>query len=173
MVIEYIAALAAAFCFAGVGLILRKLSRGRLGKWTVPVMAASGMMLVSVYLEYDWFSRVSKKLPQGVVVVFQNTESMALRPWTYIWPITTSFIAADTRSVGYAIEDANLITVTLYNFSKRQDTRPAQAILDCKERLQVLLTDDVQSEGEIIWEKLTWLKTPADDPLLKTLCNLK
>ena len=48
-------------------------------KWLISVSAGVGLIGTTVWLEYDWFNRVSAALPPGFVVVHAEATSTPMR----------------------------------------------------------------------------------------------
>ncbi len=93
MLFEFIAVVFAGVGLAGIAVGLRKLSRGRLPKWIVPAVAGLGMIGTSVSLEYSWFESTISQMPEGTSVVDRVETQVFYKPWTYIWPQVSGFLA--------------------------------------------------------------------------------
>jgi len=171
MAFELIASIVAAVALAGVALILRKMLPGVMPKWSVPVAAGLGLVGFTVWSEYDWFARVSAELPEGVEVVLAQTEAQPLRPWTYLAPITTRFVAMDLRALARHPERPDLVMAKLYNFGRWQPVKDALMILDCGARRQVLVTEGVSvtSDGTLVGAE--WQVVGAEDGFQQAACR--
>jgi hypothetical protein len=171
MTFELIAAFVSAVAMAGVGMILRALSRGRLPKWLVPAMAGLGMIGFAVWAEYDWFPRQVAALPEGVEVVKQEEEAMPLRPWTYVVPVTMRFMAIDMRRVAQHPDNPALRMAPLYNFARWQAIDNAMMIVDCAGGRQVLIVEGVEitAEGEL--RGAEWATAPEGDGIQAAACR--
>jgi hypothetical protein len=171
MAIELIAAIVAAVAMAGIGLMLRKLSRGRLPKWIVPVFAGAGLLGFTVWSEYDWFSRVSGELPAGVVVVSTLSGPTPLRPWSYIAPMTTAFVAMDTGATVAHPDAPSLRLVRLYSFARWQGATEGLMVVDCAGTRQVMVTDAVQVTPDGQMTGGNWVAASAQDPIQQAACG--
>ncbi|MDX1744187.1 MAG: hypothetical protein R3186_11440, partial [Ruegeria sp.] len=99
MFLELIGTIFAGFAFAGVAMLVNKLTGGRLPRWSAPVAAGLGMIGVTIASEYSWYDRTFDPLSDQLVIV-EKIESRALyRPWTYALPFVIRFSAIDPASV--------------------------------------------------------------------------
>lgn len=171
MALELIAAIVAAFAFAGIALALRKLSRGRLPKWIVPAAAGLGLLGFTVWSEYDWFSRVSAELPEGVIVVHAVPEASPLRPWSYLFPMTSAFVAMDTTATIPHPEAAGLRLVRLFSFARWRGVAEGLMIVDCAGGRQVMVTQGiaVTPEGELTGGD--WVTPEDGDGIQQAACE--
>jgi len=170
MAIEIVAAIVAAFALAGIAMMLRKLSRGRLPKWLVPVAAGAGLLAFTVWSEYNWFARVSGELPAGVIVVSAEGQSSPLRPWSFVIPVTTSFVAMDTTATAMHPDSTDLRLVRLFSIVRWQGADEGLMVVDCVGARQVMLTEGivVTPEGELTGGE--WITTGADDAIQVAAC---
>ncbi|MDO9641360.1 MAG: hypothetical protein Q7J44_22775 [Pseudotabrizicola sp.] len=171
MALEFFAALVAAVAFGGVVHLLRRLTGYRLPKWSVTVAAAVGLIGTTIWLEYDWFNRVSAELPEGVQVVWHAEEVMALRPWTLIAPITTRFVAMDTRAIVQHPNNANLRMAKLFNFGRWRSVTDALMVVDCAQRRQVLVTEGVGISDDGVLQGAEWVSAAEGDGFQAAACK--
>lgn len=171
MALELIAAIVAAMGGAGLALLLRKLSGGRLPKWIVTFAAAAGLITVTLVLEYDWYPRTSAKLPEGFVIVETQTSSQALRPWTFVRPLTTSFLAMDRTKLAQHPERAELKVAPLFAFARWRNPQSALMVFDCAGLRRVYVTEGMQigADGQLTGAEWTQLET--EDALQKAACQ--
>lgn len=140
MGLELIAAFIAAIACAGLAMVVRRMTGTRLPKWIVPAAAGAGMIGFAVVMEYGWYGRQAGALPEGVVVVWQDQRPQALRPWTMVFPMTTRFLAMDTRSLAAHPGGADLILAEVYGFARWQGIEQALLVVDCASDRSVRLT---------------------------------
>ncbi len=171
MALEIVAAIVAAFAMAGIALLLRKVTGQRLPRWIVPVFAGAGLLGFTVWSEYDWFSRVSSELPEGVIVVTAEKQSSPLRPWSYLAPMTTAFIAMDTTATIAHPDAPSLRLVRLYSIVRWQGATEGLMIVDCANSRQVLVTESVEvtTEGELTGG--TWISAGSEDRVQSAACR--
>lgn len=171
MALELLAAFVAAIAFAGIGLLLRKLSGGRLPKWLVPAAAGAGMIGFAVVMEYGWFGRQVAALPEGVVVVWEDQRPQALRPWTMAFPMTTRFIAMDTRSLAPHSGKADLILAEIYGFARWQGIEQALLVVDCATDQSVRLTAETKIDDAGVLTGGEWVPIVEGDTSAQVACK--
>ena len=171
MAFEFFAAIVAAVALGGVVHLLRRLTGFRLPKWSVTAAAAVGLIGTTIWLEYDWFNRVSAELPEGVEVVWQAEEVMTLRPWTLIAPITTRFVAMDTRQIVQHPNNADLRMAKLFNFGRWRPVTDALMVFDCAQRRQVLVTEGVEISEDGALQGADWVTAPEGDGFQAAACT--
>lgn len=160
MALELIAAIVAAFAMAGLAMLVRKLTGDRLPKWLMPVAAGLGLIGFTIWSEYDWYDRISGELPPGTTVVWQETQSQPLRPWSFLWPLTTAFVALDGREILVHPARQDLRIVKLVKFARWRNTEGVLMAVDCTAKATVVLTETVMIDeaGTLVgaeWNKAT------------------
>jgi hypothetical protein len=171
MAIELIAAFVSAIAFAGIGMLLRRLSRDRLPKWFVPASAGAGMIGFAVFMEYGWYHRQADALPEGVAVVWQDQRPQALRPWTMVFPMTTRFIAMDTRSLATHPGGADLVLAEIYAFARWQGIEQALLVVDCANNRSVRLTTETRIDDAGVLTGGEWVPVAQDDASAQVACK--
>ncbi|WP_447555343.1 hypothetical protein [Vreelandella sp. EE22] len=166
MIWHLVAAVFAALAAAGVGLILRKLSRGRLPKWIVPVFAGLGMLSYQIHVEYSWFEHKKAQLPASSDVIDSATGTEVWRPWTFFFPMTTRFSVIDRESI-QRDGQTGIVRFMLYHFERHHTDLviPQAYVLNCANRELVPLNGD--SEPDL--EGIRTLRTSSE--LLNTACR--
>ena len=153
---------------AGIGLILRMISRKKLPKWIVPVCAGIGMLSYQIHSEYSWIDHKRSQLPANAEVIETHQDKMLWRPWTYISPLTVGFTVLDTDNIKVSrIEDDQIAEFQLYRF-ERQGTDKVTArphLLNCSNGQLLQLTEERKPELN------TLKQLPLDNPLRTRLCN--
>ncbi|TGD43489.1 hypothetical protein EEB11_08745 [Pseudotabrizicola sediminis] len=170
MAFELLAALIAAVAFGAMVHLLRRVTGSILPRWTVMAAAAAGLIGTTIWLEYDWFNRVSAELPDGVRVVWHAEEVMALRPWTMITPITTRFVAMDTRDIAQHPNNADLRMAKLFNFARWQPMTDALMVFDCAQRRQVLVAEGVAISADGSLQGAEWVSATDGDGFQAAAC---
>jgi hypothetical protein len=171
MALELFAAIIAAVALGGIVHLLRRLTGGRLPKWAVTAAAGVGLIGTTIYLEYDWFNRVSAELPEGVEVVWHAEEVMALRPWTLIAPITTKFVAMDKRQIVQHPNNDALRMAKLFNFARWRPVSDALMVFDCAGQKQILVTEGVTIGEDGILTGAEWATAPGGDQIQAAACT--
>lgn len=148
---------------AGAAMIASRLSGGRLPRWTVPAAAGGAMLAATIASEYAWYPRVSAALPDGIRIVQVGEASAPWRPWTYLRPLTTRFVALDAASVRRNVDDPALRMVDLYLYARWAPVQGVQIAVDCARGRRA---DPARGgEGPAMWRDVG-----PDDPVLRAAC---
>jgi hypothetical protein len=168
---ELIAAIVAAVACGGFVHLLRRMTGERLPRWLVPASAAAGLILFTLWSEYDWFGRVSRGLPEGVEVAWSESEASALRPWTFLVPLTTRFVAVDTREMKRHPAKPELHMATVYSFARWQPPVEGLMVVDCAAGRRVMVTDSVtiSDAGDLVGGE--WIDAGAQDGFRAAVCG--
>lgn len=172
MFLELIATVFAGFAFAGVVMVLNKLTGGRLPRWAAPVAAGAGMIGMTIASEYSWFDRTRESLPDSLSIV-QTVESRAFyRPWTYAVPFVDRFAAIDTVSLrtNDSVPDQRL--VDLYFFGRWAPVSKVPVAVNCADKSRANLADGANfgDDGQLL--NANWIKLAADDPVIEATCGV-
>ncbi|WP_158144613.1 hypothetical protein [Vibrio metschnikovii] len=168
---ELIATFSAGLGAAGIALLLRAITLKKLPNWIIPVFAGAGMLGFQIYSEYTWFNHQRSLLPAGVEVIRTAQESSGWRPWSYLYPQTLRFVAADINNASVNQRYSALVLVDLYFFERRMHARRVPQVVDCEAGARADFSEDLQIPATE--ENLTagWYKLAADDRLLLLLCQ--
>ncbi len=172
MFLELIATVFAGFAFAGVVMVLNKLTGGRLPRWAAPVAAGLGMIGMTIASEYSWFDRTKDSLPDSLAIV-QTVESRAFyRPWTYAVPFVDRFAAIDTISVRTNDSVPEQRLVDLYFFGRWAPVSKVPVAVDCADNSRANLADGAEfgEDGRLL--NASWIKLAADDPIIEATCGV-
>lgn len=150
--------------------INRTLLKGRLPQWLVPVSAGAAMLLATISSEYSWFNRAQSNMPEGFVVAQTVQESQYYRPWTYIKPYVSRFIAVDQGGARTHPSQPDKRIVNLVIYGRWARTARVPVLFDCAGNARADLADGVDfgADGEII--NVVWQKMDVDEPLLQAAC---
>ena len=127
---------------AGIAMTVRLFYK-KLPSWLIPASAGLGMLLFHIINEYTWFDHTKEKLPQGAVVVAQVPETIFWKPWTLVHPQILKFIAADIKNAKANEINPNWMMVDLYFFERMMTTHQLPIVLDCQQKKQALLSDQL------------------------------
>lgn len=167
MIIDLIATISAGGAVAGLVLMLRWLSRGRLPRWLVPAGIGLGMLGFGVWNEYSWYPRTVGAMSDRLAILSAPVESSALRPWTYLAPVTHRFLALDRGTVLQAEDDAGLRRAEILEVARWQPVRRLGMVFDCTNARQALLpAADATPEGAP-----AWLPVSPEDPAQAAVCG--
>ncbi|MBB5721665.1 hypothetical protein FHS72_001277 [Loktanella ponticola] len=163
--------------FAGVAAALfmwavNRVLKGRLPSWLVPVAGGGAMLLATITSEYSWFSRTTATMPGQFVVAEAIENKQVYRPWTYIKPYVSRFVAVDQGSLRIHPDRPDQRLVDLVFYGRWQQIAKVPALFDCAENARADLVDGAEfgADGEIL--NTDWLQMDADAPILTTACNV-
>lgn len=164
-----IAAIVAGVAGAGIGLLLRSLTRKRVPKWIIPVCAGLGMLSYTIHYEYTWFEAKQARLPEGTVVVSSEEGEMLWRPWTMMYPMPLSYTVLDQANA--QIQDTSqgrIARFVLYRFDKQHLMSVVASHsyqLICTEKAMFRLNEAGQAKVETLTE------LDVDSPLFQRICG--
>lgn len=168
MFFELIGTLLAGAAVALLVWALNRLLKGRLPGWLVPVSAGAAMFVAAISSEYGWYDRTVKTMPEGMVVALTVDEKKTYRPWTYVKPYISRFVAVDqvTAKTHPNHPDQRLVDLIFYGRWAR--TAKIPALFDCAtgERADVVDGVEFAADGAVVGA--TW--RPALEPILKVAC---
>lgn len=140
-------------------------------RWLMPVSAGIGLIGATVYLEYDWFNRVSGAMPPGFVVVNAKATSSPLRPWTYLAPITTSFTAIDGTKLARHPTVGTLVTAPVFGFARWQNPHSTLIVFDCAGNRRTPIVDGLQIDEAGLLTGGEWMVAETGDELQEAACR--
>lgn len=171
MLFELIAAIVAGFAGAGIVMLTNKALGGRLPRWLAPAGAGLAMLAMTITNEYSWYPRTAQGLPDGLIVAETVEDRAVYRPWTYLVPFVSRFIAVDTASMltNDAVADQRLVDV--YLFARWTPPRKRSVVVDCAEgwRADVNESSTFGADGELVG--VDWRDVGADDPIVRGTCD--
>lgn len=167
MFLELIATFAAGLGAAGVVLLLNRITGGRLPGWAMPVAAGATMIGVAIWSEMTWADRTADALPDGIEVAETVTESAWWRPWTYLWPQTTRFIAVDMASIRTNPAARETRLLDLYLFARWQPVARVPQLVHCSMPGLADVTDASLAEPDAA----DWRPVAENDALLRLACK--
>jgi len=171
MLFELIAVIVAGFGGAGVALLARKLLGGRLPRWVVPIAAGTAMLAMAISNEYGWYPRTARSLPEGLDVAATAESDAFYRPWTYVIPLVTRFLAVDMGSMRTNQALAAQHIVDVYAFARWEPVRKLGVAVDCADDRRADLVPGVTFAADGAIQGATWHRVGADDPIVRTVCE--
>lgn len=171
MLWELIATLVAGLGAAGIALAIRFISRKKAPRWLIPVFAGLGMLSFQVQSEYNWYSHQAGLLPEGLEVVRTVEQQTFWRPWSYLYPQTLRFIAADIANAAPNQRNEAIWLVDLYFFERRLSAKKMVQVVHCQQHARADFTTQlaIPAPGEAI--SADWYQLEQNDPLLLALCQ--
>lgn len=168
---ELIATIVAGLGGAGIALMLRKISANKAPRWLIPVFAGATMLVFQIHSEYSWFKHQAGLLPEGVVVVKSVQEQAIWRPWSYLYPQTLRFIAADVKNAATNQLNTDVKLVDLYFFARRSSASRVAIVLHCTQHARTDFTQQLEIPKADEPLSSAWQQLDADDPLLTAVCS--
>ncbi len=172
MFLELIGTIFAGFAFAGIVMVLNKLTGGLLPRWATPVAAGLGMIGMTIASEYSWYDRTRDTLPDSLAVI-QEVESRAFyRPWTYAVPFVDRFAAIDTVSVKTNDQVPDQRLVDLYFFGRWSPVSKLPVAVNCAEYRRASLADGAEfgDDGQLL--NADWITAETGDPIIEATCGV-
>lgn len=167
MLYDLIATIVVGVGVAGTVIGINKLTGSRLPKWIVPACAGLGMLGYTIFNEYAWFPNAEKNLPDTIQVATKIEESKAYRPWTYIWPQVSRFIAiSDPEPLDATHKSASIILVARW-----QNALEIPAVFDCANITRTDFPLGYPDDLNASLASTNWVKLTADDPVWAKVCT--
>jgi len=145
-----------------------KLAHREMPKWLTPAAAGLAMLLASVWGEYRWFADASARLPATAQVVSANESSAPWRPWTYLWPVTTRFVALD--GANRTRPAPGVVAANLYLVARWQPVQPVTVAYDCDGHRQALLGGEATVKADGTLTSGEWMAALEGDAGLRAAC---
>ena len=166
-----VTALFAGLAGAGIGLILRALSRKRLPKGIVPICAGLTMLASTVALEYQWADGVRSSMPQDLVIVSTREQQAWYQPWTMLRPWVRGVISYSPGENAETAPGSGILAVQLRIQERWQPQIVRPALVDCANTRWADLTADTQftDTGQPI--DTAWRETGPGDPVISAVCG--
>ncbi|KKO44240.1 hypothetical protein WG68_16510 [Arsukibacterium ikkense] len=171
MLWELIATIFAGLGAAGIALTIRFISRKKAPRWLIPVFAAIGMLGFQVQSEYNWYQHQAGLLPEGVVVVRTVEQQAPWRPWSYVYPQTLRFIAADIANAAPNQRNNAIWLVDLYFFERRLSAKRVPQVVHCQQQARADFTEQLVIPAPGVAIGSGWQKLANNDPLIVALCS--
>lgn len=171
MFLGLLAAVVGGVSLAATLLIISKVFKLATPRWVYPAAAGLGMISLTVYIEYSWFSRTQAELPDNVEVVESFGRVSVLQPWTYISPRVDRFIAVDHGSVRQNDAIENVVLVDVYLMERLNPTLQATQFVHCGNGERMLVSTDAEFTEDGLPVDQEWAQLGLDNPLIIAVCN--
>lgn len=150
---------------------IRRFAPDRVPRWLIPAAAGAAMIAAAISNEYGWYERTASRLPAGFEVANTIEEQAVWRPWTYLVPLTSRFVAVDRASVRTNDDVAGQRIVDLYFFGRWTPVHTVPVLFDCNAGRTATLVQDVQfgEDGQVAGAD--WSPIASDDPVFMTACE--
>lgn len=167
MLFEFIATLATGAGLAGIVFAINKLLGGRLPKWMMPAAAGLGMLFYAVWSEYTWFDRNERGMGSDMIVASTSERAEMLRPWTYLFPVTTRFIGVDRD----AVWNDDIVATDVYLVARWQDIVAVPVAFDCANSARADFVDQQTVQNGQDFSDVNWTPLEKDDKVLRAACD--
>lgn len=168
MLLEFIATISAGAGAAGLTLAAQKLTRGALPKWVMPTAAGAAMLGFSIWNDYTWFARSVASNGGDQVIATTVDARQIWRPWTYLKPVTTRYIALD--KAGAEIDGATVLT-NMSLVARRENSAIIPAAFDCLLSRRADLIGVTRGPMAEMLAQAKWIMLDASDPVLRAACD--
>ncbi|MEI4473266.1 hypothetical protein [Frigidibacter sp. MR17.24] len=170
MLIDFIAMIAVGAFIVGVYLLANRLMGRRLPRWLMPAAIGWAVISFAVWNEYTWFPRVRAALPDSVAIVQPVRESNPWRPWTYVAPVVTRFVALDRGAVERSAARPDLVRTEALLVQRWAGTQRVPVAFDCAGGARAeLVAATLSPDGTLTGG--SWSHVGTDDPMLAAACG--
>jgi len=170
MLMDFVAVILIGACAAGAVFIYNhlggKLGAPRAASWVMPAAIGAALIASSIWNEYSWFGRAQAQLPATVVVASAPEEKVFYRPWTYVFPLVTRFIAVD-RAPG---EKAEVFATLAFVVNRWGSTQSVPVAFDCAGGRRADLIGGVSLNEDGTLDGGEWSAVGAQDSLVRAAC---
>jgi hypothetical protein len=171
MIWVLLTAIVAAFAGAGIGLLLRNLSRKRLPTGVIPVCAGLAMLVATIGTEYGWYPNVVDTMAPDLVIITERQQQAWYQPWTFVRPWVRGFVSFSPDETAETAEGSGIYLVQVRIQERWQPQIVLPNLVDCDgaRRAEARPETTFSDAGEPIG--VTWLDVPPDDPILNAVCS--
>jgi len=171
MIFELVGTVLAGLAAALLVFAVRRYAPERIPNWLIPIAAGLAMIVATISSEYGWYARTADQLPEGVVVAQTVEESAIYRPWTYLVPLTTRFVAVDRAGAKTHPDFPGQRIVDLHFYGRWQPVQSIPVLFDCTRDRSVVIARGTEFDGDGAIADPEWEDMPPDDPVLRAACG--
>ena len=161
----------AGFAGAGIGFLLRTITRRKLPKGVVPICAGLTMIVATVGQEYGWEQGVRSTMAEDLVIISTREQQAWYQPWTQIRPWVRGFIAYSPSETVETADGAGIYAVQLRIQERWQPQTVMPIVVDCGNLRWTDLTPDMRFSDTGEPEGASWRESGPDDPVVSTVCS--
>lgn len=156
---------------AGIGVwAINRLLKGRLPSWLAPVAAGSAMLIAVISSEYGWYDRTVASMPEGLIVANAVKEQSFYRPWTYLAPYVSRYVAVDQATIRRHPDHPNQRIVSLVFYGRWARVMQVPVMFDCAGSRRADLMDGVAFAEDGGIADAEWRNLTRSDPVLVAAC---
>lgn len=156
---------------AGIGMVLRHLTRQRLPKGIVPICAGLAMILATIGQEYGWENGVRSTMPADLVTVSTREQQAWYQPWTYVRPWVRGFMAYSPAETVEVSEGSGILAVQLRIQERWHPQTIVPILVDCPARRWADVTPEVSFPETGAPQGAAWREAGPEDPIVSTICG--
>jgi hypothetical protein len=130
------------------------------------------MIAATISSEYSWYARTTATMPAGMVVAQTVEEKALYRPWTYARPFTSRYVAVDQQSLRTHPNQPDQRIVDLVFYGRWTRTAKVPMLFDCAENRRADVVDGITFDDAGAVVDAQWFALDADDPVLRTACEV-
>ncbi|WP_347312591.1 hypothetical protein [Defluviimonas sp. SAOS-178_SWC] len=171
MLIDFISTIAAGFGAAGVVLILNRLSGRRLPKWALPAAVGAAMLSFTIWNEYTWYPRVRAQLPETVTIATAPADRAVWRPWSYVFPLVTRFVAVDKTEAVHSTTQPDMFVASAVVIRRWTASERLPVAFDCAKGLRADLFEGAELAENGTLKGAEWRPHDPEDALVRAACN--
>lgn len=171
MLIDFISIVAAGFGAAGVILILNHLSGRRLPKWALPAGVGAAMLGFSIWSEYNWYPNTRARLPETVTIASAPADRALWRPWSYMFPLVTRFVAVDKTEAVYSTTRPGMFVASAVVARRWAPWERIPVAFDCDRQVRADLFEGAELAGNGTLKGAEWRPRDPEDVLVRAACN--
>lgn len=171
MFLGLVAAVVGGASLAATLLIISKVTRINMPRWMYPAAAGVGMIALTIYIEYTWFSTARAELPADVEVVETFSRTSVFQPWTFLAPRVDRFMAVDHGSVRLNPNVDEVVLIDVYLMERLNPTLQATQFIHCGTASRMLVGDATEFTDDGLPADEDWVLLGVDDPLVVSVCG--
>jgi hypothetical protein len=173
MVFDFVAMFVIGVGAAGCYMILKLVLKDRLPRWGLPATIGAAMLSFSVWNEYSWFSRSTADLPEVVEIILVPEDRSLLRPWTYLFPVTSRYMALDGTSLRVSDQNTAFRQADLIFVERWVGTQRVPIAFDCAAGRHADLVDGAALGADGTLTGSNWIDAAPDDIMQSAACNIQ
>lgn len=170
MFFELIGTIVAGIAAALLVWAINRTLKGRLPKWLMPASAGAAMLAATISSEYGWYDRTVATMPEGIIVAQTIEETAFYRPWTYVAPFVSRYVAVDQQSTRTHPNQPDQRLVDLVFYGRWTRTAKVPMLFDCAESRRADVVDGISFADDGAVVNAQWFDVAPADPLLTTAC---
>ncbi|MGB3178561.1 MAG: hypothetical protein WBC68_13080 [Albidovulum sp.] len=171
MLIDFISTLSVGALAACLALVVNHLSGRRVPKWLLPAGVGLSMLGFTIWNEYSWYPRILAALPEGVVIASAPADRVIYRPWTYLKPLVTRFVAVDKTAAVPSTAQPDMFMATAVVIQRWAPTQSVAVAFDCAKGVRADLPEGARLDDNGTLEGTQWRPLDAADVLVAAACK--